>query len=728
MPGPHAGPAPLDAAGHVVGVALTGALAADPIAATVAACLQVALALHERYKLWRSVAPAMAALSARLGRVAPCLQGLSPEQVAAHAATITHLRVVLDSADKLEKQLAAEAKPSGGGAGVAEWLVRKVRTVLSVCKAGTNAGAIADLTTALDAALGDLQFEVVLAMGRSNEALRGELAAMERSTAALRGEMDARFDRIESLLVDAQLERAERERTERAQVAQLLQQSSAAVVTAQALFGLVSELRGELGEPGELARLLALLLSSSRRSEDALAAASAGWGAALGAAVDGAAAAVASAPPALDQVTATIAAQPLPEPSGGWTAVPLPDGEGVYFWHQPSGAVQRERPTAEEIALAVAEQVQREAAAAAAAEAAAAAAAVEAAAAAAAEAAAAAAAEAQRWAERPLPVPSGGWAMLRDERGTAYFYNSRTGVTQWERPSDEDIDRSARDMAAEEEGQRATSAATEAAAEQAMRDKAEARMAAKRAEAERAIAELAAAARLRQLALELRAREEQEAAELAAAVARAAAEFQAAEDRKAAELRAAKSMRRLATEAELAAAKAQHDREREEEQRRHAANKAAAAAAALAAEVERKRAAEEEAERQRAARAAEKAAEDRAAADRAAKEAETRRRAALPPPGPANLHAAAAAGNVEEVRRLLDREAAIDAQTKDGETPLHRAAYNGRTAVVALLLDCGAAIETQTKVSEISHYRARGGVGVHRQGVCCVCGVCVHNG
>ena len=39
---------------------------------------------------------------------------------------------------------------------------------------------------------------------------------------------------------------------------------------------------------------------------------------------------------------------------------------------------------------------------------------------------------------------------------------------------------------------------------------------------------------------------------------------------------------------------------------------------------------------------------------------------------------------------------------QDGRTPLHTAAYMGKSDAAALLLDRGAAIEAQTKVSGIS--------------------------
>ena len=62
---------------------------------------------------------------------------------------------------------------------------------------------------------------------------------------------------------------------------------------------------------------------------------------------------------------------------------------------------------------------------------------------------------------------------------------------------------------------------------------------------------------------------------------------------------------------------------------------------------------------------------------------------------------------------------------QDGATPLHWAAYYGKSDAAALLLDRGAAIEAQTKVSGIFFMQV-GSVGAHRQGVCSVYGVCTH--
>jgi len=57
---------------------------------------------------------------------------------------------------------------------------------------------------------------------------------------------------------------------------------------------------------------------------------------------------------------------------------------------------------------------------------------------------------------------------------------------------------------------------------------------------------------------------------------------------------------------------------------------------------------------------------------------------------PSPLHVAVRSGDLEEVRRLLDRGSQVDAADDQGRTPLHAAVISGRVEIAALLLDRGA--------------------------------------
>ena len=70
---------------------------------------------------------------------------------------------------------------------------------------------------------------------------------------------------------------------------------------------------------------------------------------------------------------------------------------------------------------------------------------------------------------------------------------------------------------------------------------------------------------------------------------------------------------------------------------------------------------------------------------------------AQPAPQIEALHEAAYAGNLEEVRRLLEEGIAVDVLDPEGRTPLMWASFNGHTAVSALLLENGAAINTRER-------------------------------
>ncbi len=60
------------------------------------------------------------------------------------------------------------------------------------------------------------------------------------------------------------------------------------------------------------------------------------------------------------------------------------------------------------------------------------------------------------------------------------------------------------------------------------------------------------------------------------------------------------------------------------------------------------------------------------------------------------LHFAAANGDVELVKLLLDRGAEINAATQDGWTALHFACLRGDEGLVKLLLDRGVDVNTKT--------------------------------
>ena len=60
-----------------------------------------------------------------------------------------------------------------------------------------------------------------------------------------------------------------------------------------------------------------------------------------------------------------------------------------------------------------------------------------------------------------------------------------------------------------------------------------------------------------------------------------------------------------------------------------------------------------------------------------------------------SLHEAAAAGDIEQVKKLISEGANIDAKNKQGRTPLHIAAANGRMEVAGLLIEKGANINAK---------------------------------
>ena len=82
------------------------------------------------------------------------------------------------------------------------------------------------------------------------------------------------------------------------------------------------------------------------------------------------------------------------------------------------------------------------------------------------------------------------------------------------------------------------------------------------------------------------------------------------------------------------------------------------------------------------------------------------------------LHFAAADGDIESVKLLLDRGAKINAATQDGWTALHFACLRGDEGLVQLLLDRGADLNMTTKsgMSALSIAMSEGDFSCRKQG------------
>jgi ankyrin repeat protein len=74
--------------------------------------------------------------------------------------------------------------------------------------------------------------------------------------------------------------------------------------------------------------------------------------------------------------------------------------------------------------------------------------------------------------------------------------------------------------------------------------------------------------------------------------------------------------------------------------------------------------------------------------------------------GNAPLHAAAAEGNIDVVKSLLEQGVDVDSCNEDNRTPLHRAAYKGNVDVVRLLIERGAEVDLRDKFGWIPLHSA----------------------
>ena len=70
------------------------------------------------------------------------------------------------------------------------------------------------------------------------------------------------------------------------------------------------------------------------------------------------------------------------------------------------------------------------------------------------------------------------------------------------------------------------------------------------------------------------------------------------------------------------------------------------------------------------------------------------------------LAAAAAEGNIHEVRRLVAKGADVNVKDELGQTPLHGAARGGHQEVVDLLIRCGANVTEQDQVGRTPLYES----------------------
>ena len=75
------------------------------------------------------------------------------------------------------------------------------------------------------------------------------------------------------------------------------------------------------------------------------------------------------------------------------------------------------------------------------------------------------------------------------------------------------------------------------------------------------------------------------------------------------------------------------------------------------------------------------------------------RGSSLSPELPGTTLSAAANGDLEKVKNLIDKGTDVNAQDKDWATPLHRAAENGHREVAELLIAAGANVNAKTRTA-----------------------------
>lgn len=90
------------------------------------------------------------------------------------------------------------------------------------------------------------------------------------------------------------------------------------------------------------------------------------------------------------------------------------------------------------------------------------------------------------------------------------------------------------------------------------------------------------------------------------------------------------------------------------------------------------------------------------------------------------MHMAAMAGELETIRKLINRGARINITNKFGQTPLHLAAMDNHSAVVRLLLQAGADVGAQDNEGRTPLHYAAGNGSVASAEALLYFGACPH--